>query len=406
MHDIVLISVIVPTYNGGQYLDSCLSALRHCLYVPYEIMVIDNGSVDHSRKIAHDHGVGIVDCPEPSGPGAARNQGARYAKGEILLFVDADVVIQSDALLRVLAAFQEHEDLAAVFGSYDNQPAAQNFISQYKNLLNHFVHQHSNTEAETFWGGCGAIRADVFHRIGGFNETTYPQASIEDIEMGYRLRRAGYRIVLDKDLQGQHLKEWRFFSLIRTDIFCRAIPWTKLILESRNVVNALNLQRSQRVSVGMVGMAAMVSLLTVVEPSMSLTALPFLFVALFLNRQLFHFFLRARGFRFAVAALPLQLLYFFYSGVIFATYWACNCCHTRSANLYLRLTKWRNFFSRTSVPKNPLETTLPDGYNLGDGSSATLSSAPLPAISSSQTRMGKKLLRPPSKVFSSGTIPY
>ena len=193
MPDIVLISVIVPTYNGGQYLHSCLSALRHCVYVPYEIIVVDNGSVDHSREIARDHGVVIVDCPGPSGPGAARNQGARVAKGKILLFVDADVVIQSDALIRVLAAFQEHEDLAAVFGSYDNQPAAQNFISQYKNLLNHFVHQQSNTEAETFWGGCGAIRADVFHRIGGFDDTTYTHASIEDIEMGYRLRRAGYR---------------------------------------------------------------------------------------------------------------------------------------------------------------------------------------------------------------------
>ena len=323
MRDIVLISVIVPTYNGGQYLDACLSALRHCVYVPYEIIVVDNGSVDHSREIAHDHGVVIVNCPGPSGPGAARNQGARHAKGKILLFVDADVVIQSDVLIRIVAAFQEHEDLAAIFGSYDNQPAAQNFISQYKNLLNHFVHQHSNAEAETFWGGCGAIRADVFHRIGGFDDTTYTQASIEDIEMGYRLRRAGYRIVLDKDLQGQHLKEWRFSSLIRTDILCRAIPWTKLILESQHVMNDLNVQRSQRVSVGMVGMAVMVLPFGIEEPLFSLAVLPFLGTVLFLNRKLFRFFLRARGFRFALSAFPLQLLQFFYSGIIFASIKIC-----------------------------------------------------------------------------------
>jgi len=133
----------------------------------------------------------------------------------------------------------------------------------------------------------------------------------------------------------------------------------------------------------MVGMAAMVLPLTLVEPYMSLTVLPFLGVVLFLNRKLFRFFQRARGFRFAVSAFPLQLLYFFYSGVIFATYWVGNCFPTRSANLFPWLEKWGSVFSRPSVPIDPLEVTLPVDHSLGDRSLPALFSDPLRTISPS-----------------------
>lgn len=323
MSDPFLISVIIPTYNGGQHLDSCLSAIRQCQFVPHEILVVDNGSIDDSRLIAHRHDVVLVDSVGPSGPGVARNEGARVAQGNILLFVDADVMIYPDVLSRVFEIFEEQPDLAAVFGSYDARPAAQNFISQYKNLLNHFVHQHGQREASTFWGACGAIRSDVFHKIGGF-DTQFNKPAIEDIEMGYRLRRAGYRIVLDKQMQGQHLKQWSFFSLIHTDIFSRAIPWTKLVLESRSQVNDLNLHRSQKASVGLVGVATIGSLLIMVEPLVSLVVLSCLMGVFLLNRKLFGFFFRERGMWFALATFPIHLLYFLYSGTVFSSYWASH----------------------------------------------------------------------------------
>ncbi|MFB3114586.1 MAG: glycosyltransferase family 2 protein [Nitrospirales bacterium] len=343
MGDPVLLSVIIPTYNGGRHLDSCLSAIRRCLYVPHEIIVVDNGSVDDSRQIAGQYGVVIVDCPGPSGPGAARNAGANFAQGNILLFVDTDVMIHPDVLLRVLAIFKTQPDLAAVFGSYDTHPAAQNFISQYKNLLNHFVHQHAQNEASTFWGACGAIRSDVFHKIGGF-DTQCNKPAIEDIEMGYRLRRAGYRIVLDKHMQGQHLKRWSFSSLIHTDIFCRAIPWTKLVLESRTQVNDLNLHRSQRASAGLVGVATIGSPLTMIEPLVSLAVLSCLMGVFLLNRELFRFFFRERGMRFAMASFPIHLLYFLYSGTVFSSYWASHTLVRRSVSFLQWLEKGKVFF--------------------------------------------------------------
>ena len=82
-------------------------------------------------------------------------------------------------------------------------PRLQGVVSQYRNLLHHFVHQHGNSEASTFWAGCGAIRRSVFEEMGGFDEQRFPTPSIEDIELGYRLRQAGHRILLDKACRGR-----------------------------------------------------------------------------------------------------------------------------------------------------------------------------------------------------------
>ena len=126
------------------------------------------------------------------------------------------------------------------------------FLSQYKNLMHCFVHQNAESEASTFWSGCGAIRREVFLAMSGFDASSYTRPAIEDIELGYRMRRAGRRILLDRDLRVKHLKKWTFWGLLKTDVLDRGIPWTELILRDHKMPNDLNLQISQRVSIGLV----------------------------------------------------------------------------------------------------------------------------------------------------------
>ena len=244
MSDPVFVSVIVPVYNGGKGFERCLSGIHRSTYASYELIVVDNGSTDNSASIGKNHGAEVLHCPGPSGPGAARNMGAQDARGALLFFVDADVVVYPETLGQVVGNFAKDSELAAVFGSYDDSPAAQNFLSQYKNLLHHFVHQHASSQACTFWGGCGAIRKDVFHKVGGFDQERYPKPSIEDIELGVRMHLLGYRIFLNKQVQAKHLKEWRLGSLLRADILYRAVPWSKLMLEKGGMINDLNLKTS------------------------------------------------------------------------------------------------------------------------------------------------------------------
>ena len=329
MGDQGFVSVIVPVYNGGWCLEQCLAGIRKSSYPDYEIIVVDNGSTDNSVAIASDYGAAVGHCPGPSGPGAARNVGAQQARGEILMFVDADVVIHQDTMARITARFRDDPGLAVVFGSYDDSPAAKNFLSQYKNLLHHFVHQQGNSQASTFWAGCGAIRKVVFQTVGGFDLEKYPTPSIEDIELGDRLHRLGYRILLDKEVQAQHLKEWRLLSLLRAEIFYRAIPWSRLILEQKGLLDDLNLKTSQRVSAGFACLAGVLVPLCFVRPSFVAGVLLALAFVLVLNQQLFLFFLRHRGIGFTIRAFFMHIFYFIYSSAAFALCWAQQVARPR-----------------------------------------------------------------------------
>jgi cellulose synthase/poly-beta-1,6-N-acetylglucosamine synthase-like glycosyltransferase len=199
------------------------------------------------------------------GPSYARNRAAEVAKGEILLFLDSDVCVKSDTLSKIARSFEADAELAALMGSYDSTPACEDFLSQYRNLMHAYVHQHGAELASTFWSGCGAIRRTIFLEHSGFNEG-YGRPAVEDIELGYRLIRAGHKIVLDRTIDVTHRKRWTFWSLVKTDIMDRGIPWTELILRDHVMPNDLNLQLSQRVSVALVfllvALAGMVALLS------------------------------------------------------------------------------------------------------------------------------------------------
>ncbi|HEU4594716.1 MAG TPA: glycosyltransferase family A protein, partial [Pyrinomonadaceae bacterium] len=255
----VPLSVIVPVRDGGARLEQCLDALLASDFEPFELIVVDDGSTDGGASAAAccARGVEVVALARNSGPAAARNRGAERGRGSVLLFVDADVVVRPDTLARVAALFTERPEVAAVFGSYDDAPAARNFVSQYKNLQHHFVHQHASERAETFWAGCGAVRRAAFEAVGGFDERRYTKPSVEDIELGRRLRRAGFVIALDKGLQVKHLKRWTLPSLLRADIFDRALPWSRLILRDGGggMINDLNLRVRERACAALVGLA-------------------------------------------------------------------------------------------------------------------------------------------------------
>jgi glycosyltransferase involved in cell wall biosynthesis len=306
------VSVIIPVLNGGDMLARCLTALNDSLYDNWECIVVDDGSTDDSIKIAHDHGMRTISgSPPHGGPARARNLGAHVATGELLFFLDADVAVQPGTIAHAVATMTSDPNLAACFGSYDDNPSKQNFLSQYRNLQHHFVHQNSSVDASTFWSGCGMIWRDIFHEMEGFDTEAFTRPSIEDIDLGYRLLNAGYQIRLEKLLLVQHMKQWTAQNMIVTDIRDRALPWTRLIVEQGGLPNDLNLQTSQRLS-----SAATFLLVSIPIVSLfwwqALLLLPLLVVLLLqLNRDFYDFF--APKARLAVyddgAAVALALLF-------------------------------------------------------------------------------------------------
>lgn len=311
------VSVIVPVHNGGEKFRRCLASVKASHLPPKEIIVIADGDTDGSWQLAKDFGAQVSRFPLPGGPARARNLGASQARGEILFFVDADVTIPPGAIGQVVKVFKREPGIAALFGSYDDEPGESNFLSQYRNLLHHFVHQQGREDASTFWGACGAIRRDVLLAIGGFDEG-YVRPCMEDVELGYRLRKAGHRIKLCKSLQVKHLKRWDVVSMLKADIFQRALPWTEIILRERNCINDLNTGVSGRASVIVTFVLVGALLLAPWYHPMLAVAGAMALVLLMLNAPLYRFFLRKRGLLFVLLVIPWHWFYFFYSGVGFS----------------------------------------------------------------------------------------
>ncbi len=188
------ISIIVPVRDDPGNLNLCLQALQASDYPEAEILVIDDGSNDHTPEVAQLHRVWLIRQGTSIGLAEARNLGARYATHEYLFFIDADVYVHPHALRRGMQAFLDDPSTDAVSGSYDLWSGARNAISQYRNLLHYYLNQDCLRETCSFWSGCGAIKRSVFIEMGGFS-ATYDEPSIGGIELGARLRQAGHRLV-------------------------------------------------------------------------------------------------------------------------------------------------------------------------------------------------------------------
>lgn len=281
-----------------------------------EVIVVDDGSPEAAVSArATARGFRSLRLGHSHGPAIARNRGAAAATAAIVLFIDADIVVRPDIVDRVREQFIAAPDLAALFGSYDTTPEAPQLVSQFKNLTHHYVHQQGRDDAFTFWAGCGAVRRDVFLQLGGFNEG-YGRPCIEDVELGYRLRRAGHRIALVKSLQVTHLKRWTLRGLVATDVFDRGVPWTELILEHPDITAGdLNLSFKARASLVLTWLGLLALLVSLVWPPALVAGLGALAAVIVLDRRYFAWLARVRGAAFALRCVPLHLLYQLYSGV-------------------------------------------------------------------------------------------
>jgi len=311
------ISVVIPVYNGGESFRRCLESLTLSEQSPHEVIVVSDGDTDGSWQIAKSFGAKVIRYESPGGPARARNRGAKAAKGDILFFIDADVTVHKDTIGGVREIFQQEPALAALIGSYDDNPGAVNFLSQYKNLFHHYTHQIASPEAFTFWGACGAIRRPVFTTLGGFDEA-YLKPCIEDIELGYRLKRAGYSIRLCKNVQVKHLKCWRPISLLKAEIFYRALPWTELLLSDRRFDSDLNLSHANRISVVLMFLLVFSMVVGCIFPWILCLTLPAAIALLIVNWNVYKFFHQKRGPIFTLRVVPWHWFYFLYGGIAFA----------------------------------------------------------------------------------------
>jgi hypothetical protein len=242
----------------------------------------------------------VADTPAGATPALARNRAVERATGDVLVFVDADVVVHGDALQRIRARLRDPA-LDAVFGSYDDAPEAPGAVSGFRNLLHHHVHHAGAGRSDSFWTGLGAVRRSVFSAAGGLDPE---RRWLEDVELGARLIQAGARIELDPAIQGTHLKRYTLASMLHVDTVERAIPWVDLMLAGRAPHSSLNAGARHRAAALLaVGATVLAARRHPVGAAAAIAA----FAAL--NADLYATIARSRGRAEAAAAVPLHLLH-------------------------------------------------------------------------------------------------
>jgi glycosyltransferase involved in cell wall biosynthesis len=127
------VSVVMPVYNAETTLAECLTRLYNSSFGDFEVVLVDDGSTDQTRVIARNFPVRIVNTSGRVGPAAARNLGARVAEGELLVFIDSDVMIRADTLGQVVERFATG-DVEGVVGVQAAAMRHRDLVSQYKNL--------------------------------------------------------------------------------------------------------------------------------------------------------------------------------------------------------------------------------------------------------------------------------
>jgi GT2 family glycosyltransferase len=203
-------SVIVPTYDRPAALARTLAALR-AMDVPQdqlEILVVDSGPLaGGSEHVAEAHSARYSRRPD-DGVSAARNQGASLASGELLLFVDDDIVVAPDNLRRHQAIHREHER-CLVSGHWEFDPELRRRLDQtplgrfrlsYEDLYNrpagvHSDHRTGQVHPRSLAASNLSVRADVFRSLGGFDER-FPVGA-EDQDLTWRAARDGCLLVYD-----------------------------------------------------------------------------------------------------------------------------------------------------------------------------------------------------------------
>ena len=210
-------SVVIPAYNAAGTLPACLAALAQQTLpsTDFETIVADDGSADNTALVAAGAGAGQVLRLSHRGPAAARNAGIAAARGEIILFTDADCKPAPDWLAQMLRPLDD-PGVSGVKGSYkSNQQEVVARLAQCE-FEERYDRQARLPSIDFVDSYAAAFRARVLREVGGFNPA-FPRANNEDVDLSYRLAECGCRLVFNRQavVYHRHVASWRSYACLK-----------------------------------------------------------------------------------------------------------------------------------------------------------------------------------------------
>lgn len=184
------ISVIVPTYNEGKFVEKCLRALRNQKFGDFDLIVVDGHSTDETVKIAKKYADEII-FDEGKGAGAARNLAAKHVDSEIVGFVDADTVVCENWMGTIDENFRKHNlvGLGGVIRALDGR-LVDNIALKIGSDICYRTTQHFGFYQLS--GANSAFLRSTYLKSGGYNEKL---KMLDDLEFGLRMKKYGKLMV-------------------------------------------------------------------------------------------------------------------------------------------------------------------------------------------------------------------
>jgi glycosyltransferase involved in cell wall biosynthesis len=302
------ISVVIPSYNPNlNTLTECLKAVQDSNFKPLEVILVDDGSlIDYPEEIKTY--CKIIKNKINMGPAYTRNIGAKEAKGNILFFLDADVKITNDTFSKVVEKFS-NADIEAVQTIYSKSTPVKNYLSQYQNLYQHYnfnnIKQKYLCRLSTY---AVAVKKDVFFEVGGFPEFV-KNASIEDGLLGMALYSKGYRILLAKDIQVEHLAYFDMKRLLN-----------RMFVMGRNAIEHFGVQKQKKMELSktphtlnrivtiLLSPLILLFLMIIMLPISKIIVLLFILVFLLINADFFIFVYKDKGMLFMLKSIIIYYL--------------------------------------------------------------------------------------------------
>jgi len=188
-------SVIIPAYNAQKTMAQCLESMLAQTFNGYEIIVIDDGSTDSTLGIAESFGKVRIARQKHAGPAVGRNNGAKEAKGEIIIFVDSDCIADKNWLDEMLAPFGNKE-VAGVQGIYKCRQKELIARMTQLEIEERYIKMAKSKFIDFIGSYSAGYRRKVFEEMHGF-DTSFPMASGEDTDLSFRIQKAGYKMVFN-----------------------------------------------------------------------------------------------------------------------------------------------------------------------------------------------------------------
>ncbi len=199
------LSVVIVTYNEQDRISACIESViaASCDLAEFEVILVDSNSTDRTVEIASAYPITILQIPddELTTPGAGRYVGTQAARGELVLFVDGDMIVERDWLARALAIMQNEQDSAmqaeqesamqAELGVAASGEQGVGPVAAIDGHLNEPAPSGSITTVDSV-RGVALYRREILQSVSGFDPSL---ESLEDIHLGFELTVAGYRLL-------------------------------------------------------------------------------------------------------------------------------------------------------------------------------------------------------------------